>query len=151
VEKVARKELKRLERMPETAAEYSMVRTYLEWLTELPWATAPEAPIDLAEARRVLDEDHFGLEKVKQRILEYLAVRKLNPSGRPDPVFCRTAGGRQDVARAEHRAGNRARVRARKPGWRARRSRDPRPSPYVHRRATRTIIQNLRKRARATA
>jgi len=87
VEKVARKELKRLERMPETAAEYSMVRTYLEWLTELPWATAPEAPIDLAEARRILDEDHFGLEKVKQRILEYLAVRKLNPSGR-GPILC---------------------------------------------------------------
>jgi ATP-dependent Lon protease len=87
VEKTARKELKRLERMPETAAEYSMVRTYLEWLTELPWAAAQETAIDVGEARRVLDEDHFGLEKIKKRILEYLAVRKLNPSGR-SPILC---------------------------------------------------------------
>jgi ATP-dependent Lon protease len=87
VEKIARKELKRLERMPEAAAEYSMVRTYLEWLIELPWKSDPEPPIDIAEARRILDEDHFGLEKVKRRILEYLAVRKLNPSGR-SPILC---------------------------------------------------------------
>jgi ATP-dependent Lon protease len=87
VDKAARKELKRLERMPESAAEYSMLRTYLEWLTELPWANEAEAPIDIAQARRVLDEDHFGLEKIKKRILEYLAVRKLNPSGR-GPILC---------------------------------------------------------------
>jgi ATP-dependent Lon protease len=87
VEKAARKELKRLERMPEAAGEYSMVRTYLEWLIELPWAAQPEPPIDIAEARRVLDEDHFGLEKIKRRILEYLAVRKLNPEGR-SPILC---------------------------------------------------------------
>src|SRR5689334_21328937 len=87
VEKVARKELKRLERMPEAAGEYSMVRTYLEWLIELPWALEPEPPIDIAEARRVLDADHFGLAKLKTRILEYLAVRKLNPEGR-SPILC---------------------------------------------------------------
>jgi ATP-dependent Lon protease len=87
VEKAARKELKRLERMPEAAGEYSMVRTYLEWLIELPWKPAPEAPIDIAEARRILDADHYGLEKVKKRILEYLAVRKLNPNGR-SPILC---------------------------------------------------------------
>jgi ATP-dependent Lon protease len=87
VEKQARKELKRLERMPEAAGEYSMVRTYLEWLTELPWAPDPGVPIDLNEARRILDADHFGLEKVKRRILEYLAVRKLNPSGK-SPILC---------------------------------------------------------------
>jgi ATP-dependent protease La len=87
VEKAARKELKRLERMPEGAAESSMVRTYLEWLTELPWRTEEAAPIDIAEARRILDEDHFGLEKIKRRILEYLAVHKLNPSGR-SPILC---------------------------------------------------------------
>ena len=87
VDKAARKELKRLERMPEAAGEYSMVRTYLEWLTELPWANDPGAPIDIAEARRILDEDHFGLEKIKRRILEYLAVRKLNPEGR-SPILC---------------------------------------------------------------
>jgi ATP-dependent Lon protease len=87
VEVAARKELKRLERMPEAAAEYSMVRSYLEWLTELPWAADPGPPIDIAEARRILDEDHFGLEKIKKRILEYLAVRKLNPAGR-GPILC---------------------------------------------------------------
>jgi ATP-dependent Lon protease len=87
VDKIARKELKRLERMPEGAGEASMVRTYLEWLTELPWAVATEAPIDIAAARRTLDEDHFGLDKIKKRILEYLAVRKLNPAGR-GPILC---------------------------------------------------------------
>ncbi|HTT39360.1 MAG TPA: endopeptidase La, partial [Burkholderiales bacterium] len=87
VDKAARKELRRLERMPEQAAEYSMVRTYLEWLTELPWTVPQEASIDIAEARGVLDADHFGLEKIKKRILEYLAVRKLNPNGR-GPILC---------------------------------------------------------------
>src|SRR3954452_3808741 len=64
-----------------------MVRTYLEWLIELPWGLDAGAPIDIAEARRILDEDHFGLEKIKRRILEYLAVRKLNPEGR-SPILC---------------------------------------------------------------
>ena len=87
VEKQARKELKRLERMPDAAGEYSMIRTYLEWLIELPWAPDPETPIDITEARRILDADHYGLEKVKRRILEFLAVRKLNPSGK-SPILC---------------------------------------------------------------
>ncbi|TMI05274.1 MAG: endopeptidase La, partial [Betaproteobacteria bacterium] len=87
VEKQARKELKRLERMPEAAGEYSMIRTYLDWLIELPWAADPATPIDIAEARRILDEDHYGLEKIKRRILEFLAVRKLNPSGK-SPILC---------------------------------------------------------------
>ncbi|MEO6973279.1 MAG: endopeptidase La [Rhodoferax sp.] len=87
VEQVARKELKRLGRMSDASGESSTLRTYLEWLTELPWASAPELVIDIAEARRILDQDHFGLEKVKKRILEYLAVRKLNPAGR-SPILC---------------------------------------------------------------
>ena len=87
VEEQARKELRRLERMPEAAAEYSMVRTYLDWLIELPWALPEEKPIDIAEARRILDEDHYGLEKIKRRIIEYLAVRKLAPQGRA-PILC---------------------------------------------------------------
>jgi ATP-dependent Lon protease len=87
VEKQAHKELKRLERMPEGAGEYSMVRTYLDWLIELPWAADAEDAIDIAEARKILDDDHYGLEKVKKRILEYLAVRKLNPSGK-SPILC---------------------------------------------------------------
>jgi ATP-dependent Lon protease len=73
--------------MPEASGEHSMIRTYLEWLTELPWEAEPQPPIDIAEARRVLDEDHYGLEKIKRRILEYLAVRKLNPAGR-SPILC---------------------------------------------------------------
>jgi ATP-dependent Lon protease len=85
--KHAERELKRLQRAGEGGNEYSMLRTYLEWLTELPWKPVPQQPIDLAEARRVLDEDHFGLEKVKRRILEYLAVRKLNPEGK-SPILC---------------------------------------------------------------
>ncbi|MBL8533878.1 MAG: endopeptidase La [Betaproteobacteria bacterium] len=85
--KHARKELKRLERMNENSGESSMVRTYLEWLTELPWKLDAAVPIDIARARRVLDEDHFGLEKIKRRILEHLAVRKLNPEGK-SPILC---------------------------------------------------------------
>ena len=87
IEKVARKELKRLERMPDSSGEYSMIRTYLDWLTELPWRDDAGPAIDIAEARRILDADHFGLEKVKRRILEYLAVHKLNPSGK-SPILC---------------------------------------------------------------
>jgi ATP-dependent Lon protease len=87
VAKHANKELKRLQRMQEGGGEYGMLRTYLEWLTELPWKAEPSKPIDIAEARKVLDEDHYGLEKVKRRILEYLAVRKLNPEGK-SPILC---------------------------------------------------------------
>jgi ATP-dependent Lon protease len=87
VYKHAIKELKRLQRMGEGSAEGSMLRTYLEWLAELPWKDLPQKEIDIGEARRVLDEDHFGLDKIKRRILEHLAVRKLNPSGK-SPILC---------------------------------------------------------------
>jgi ATP-dependent Lon protease len=83
----AKKELKRLERMPDASAEYSMARTYVEWLAELPWRVGEPPAIDLAAARRVLDEDHYGLEKIKRRIVEFLAVRKLAPSGHA-PILC---------------------------------------------------------------
>jgi ATP-dependent Lon protease len=87
VEDQAKRELRRLERMPEAAAEYGMIRTYLDWLIELPWKLPPEEPIDLKEARRILDEDHYGLDKIKRRIVEYLAVRKLAPEGKA-PILC---------------------------------------------------------------
>ena len=87
VETHARRELARLERMPDASSEYSMSVSYLEWLTELPWALPQEAPIDIAQARQILDEAHFGLDKVKRRILEYLGVRKLNPNGKA-PILC---------------------------------------------------------------
>src|ERR1700724_3862215 len=73
--------------MPEAAGEAGMVRTYRDWLIELPWALPEEKPIDIKEARRILDEDHFGLEKIKGRIIEYLAVRKLAPQGKA-PILC---------------------------------------------------------------
>jgi len=87
VEEQARRELKRLERMPEGAGEASMIRTYLDLLTELPWSTLSEGVIDIEHARRVLDEDHYGLAKIKRRILEFLAVRKLAPEGK-SPILC---------------------------------------------------------------
>ena len=87
VESQANKELARLERMPEGAAEYGMARTYVDWLIDLPWSVTTKRAIDVAEARRVLDEDHFGLAKVKRRILEYLAVQKLKPGGK-SPILC---------------------------------------------------------------
>ena len=87
VEEQARKELKRLQRMSEASPEHGMVRNYLDWLVALPWGKADAEDIDIERARTVLDEDHYGLEKVKRRILEYLAVRKLNPQGR-SPILC---------------------------------------------------------------
>src|SRR5205823_10870042 len=87
IDEQARKELRRLERMPEAAAEYGMIRTYLDTLIELPWALPEEKPIDIAEARRILDEDHYGLQKIKRRIIEHLAVRKLAPQGKA-PILC---------------------------------------------------------------
>ncbi len=87
VEKQASKELKRLERMSDGSAEYSMARTYLDWLIEVPWKAPEAGSIDIAEARRILAEDHYGLDMVKKRILEFLAVRKLNPDGH-GPILC---------------------------------------------------------------
>jgi ATP-dependent Lon protease len=86
-EEQAQRELNRLERMPEQAAEYSMTRTYLEWLLAMPWSKVDPEQVDIEQARKILDEDHYGLAKVKRRILEFLAVRKLNPEGR-SPILC---------------------------------------------------------------
>jgi len=113
-ERQARRELSRLERMPEAAAEYGMTRNYLDWLVELPWKKPEPKDIDIAEARRILEEDHYGLDKVKRRILEYLAVRKLAPEGK-SPILCfvgppgvgKTSLG-QSIARATGRAFTRA-------------------------------------------
>jgi len=87
VAKQAEKEFKRLQRMSDGSSEYSMVRTYLDWLAELPWKTPAPDVIDVAQARQVLDDDHFGLGQVKKRIIEFLAVRKLKPDGH-GPILC---------------------------------------------------------------
>jgi ATP-dependent Lon protease len=85
--KAAERELSRLEKLPPAAAEHGVIRTYLEWLVELPWSKTTEDDLDIAHAREVLDADHYDLEKVKDRILEYLAVRKLKPDS-PGPILC---------------------------------------------------------------
>ncbi|MGN6557552.1 MAG: endopeptidase La [Solirubrobacterales bacterium] len=85
--KAAERELSRLEKLPPAAAEHGVIRTYLEWLVELPWSKETEDNLDLGHAREVLDADHYDLEKIKDRILEYLAVRKLNQSS-PGPILC---------------------------------------------------------------
>jgi ATP-dependent Lon protease len=86
-QKEALRELDRLSKMPPAAAEYTVARTYLDWLLALPWSKQTTDNLDIAEARRVLDEDHSGLEKVKDRILEYLAVKSMRPAGK-DPILC---------------------------------------------------------------
>jgi len=87
IEQQTRKELQRLQRMPAASSEFSMLHTYLEWMTELPWRLPEDKPIDLHAAREILEADHFGLERIKQRIIEFLAVQKLKPHGRA-PILC---------------------------------------------------------------
>jgi ATP-dependent Lon protease len=109
VETEVLRELSRFERMPEMAAERSMVRTYLDWMVELPWSVSSEEQIDLPRAREILDADHYDLERVKKRIVEFLAVRKLKPEGK-SPILCfvgppgvgKTSLG-QSIARAMNR------------------------------------------------
>src|SRR5450432_410618 len=84
---VAKKQLKRLRSMQVGSAEYTVVRTYLDWILDLPWSNQTDDNMDIAEVRRVLDEDHYGLEKVKKRIVEYLAVRKLKKD-KKGPILC---------------------------------------------------------------
>ena len=86
-EKEATKQLRRLDQMHPDSAESAVVRTYLDWLVDMPWNKATRDVIDIQKARKVLDEDHYGLEKIKDRILEYLSVRKLNP-GMKGPILC---------------------------------------------------------------
>jgi ATP-dependent Lon protease len=87
VRKEAERELSRLEKLPPGAPDYNVIRTYLDYVLELPWKNASEESLDIAHARKVLDEDHFGLKDVKERILEHLGVLKLNPNAKA-PILC---------------------------------------------------------------
>ncbi|MEE9295093.1 MAG: endopeptidase La [Phycisphaerae bacterium] len=109
VEAAAHRELDRLATIPQASPEYSVAADYLNWLSSLPWSVSTEDRIDIEKAGKTLDQDHYGLEKVKKRILEFLAVRKLNPDGR-GPILCfagppgvgKTSLG-QSIARALNR------------------------------------------------
>ena len=149
-EKEARRELDRMRRMPIQAAEYSVIKTYLDLMVSLPWQTITEDNLDIDHARQVLDEDHYGLDEIKERILEFLAVRKLRAdrkddggrrrSARQNPprarrrgaLLCRPAGRRQDKSGHQHRPGHGPQVCAPCAGRRARRSRYSRLSPHLH-------------------
>jgi len=87
VKSEAQRELGRLDKLPTVSPEYSVIRTYLDVMTELPWSESTKDALDVNRARRILDEDHYDLDKVKRRILEYLAVRKLSPESR-GPILC---------------------------------------------------------------
>jgi ATP-dependent Lon protease len=119
VEKVANKELNRLKTIPAASSEYTVARTYLDWIADLPWSKMSEDNLDIENARKVLDTDHYGIQKVKKRILEYLAVR--------------------NVARRVDRQGRRPQVRPPVAGRRARRSGDPRSPAHVRRRPPRPL------------
>ena len=87
--------------------EHSSLRTYFDWLVELPWSVLTKEEIDLPKAREILDADHYGLEKVKKRIIEFLAVRKLKPRGKqPHPVLGRPSGSRKNLSWPKHRPGD---------------------------------------------
>ncbi|MDQ1300399.1 MAG: ATP-dependent Lon protease, partial [Chloroflexota bacterium] len=100
-EKEARRELDRMRKMPNQAAEYSVIKTYLDWMVTLPWNVITEDNLDIAHARQVLEEDHFGLAKIKDRILEFLAVRKLRLERRAEEDGEATPAVPQDQIRRE--------------------------------------------------
>ena len=112
-DKQARRELERLAQTPPAAAEHSVIRSYLEWMTDLPWSTLSEDRLDIKEARRILDEDHCGLEKIKDRILEYIAVLSLKKDLK-GPILCLVGPpgtGKTSLGRSIARALNREFVR----------------------------------------
>jgi ATP-dependent Lon protease len=85
-DKQAKRELDRLSRLPTAAAEYGVIRTYLDWMITLPWSITTDDNLDISHARQILDQDHYGLEDIKERILEYLAVRKLRQERKDEPM-----------------------------------------------------------------
>ena len=138
VEKEAEKQLRRLERMHPDAAESSVVRTYLDWMVELPWSKETKDNSDIGKAKKILDEDHYDLEKVKERILEYLAVRKLKEKMK-GPILCFVGPpgvGKTSLGQV-HRPRHGAEVHPHVPGRHAGRGGDPRTPPDLRRCAAR--------------
>ena len=136
--KEALRELERLSRMSPAAAEYTVTRTYLDWVVSLPWNKRSEGEIDLVKAKQVLDNDHYDLEKVKDRILEYLAVRKMKPDLK-GPILCFVGPpgvGKTSLGKSIASAPG-AQVPPPEPGRHARRGGDPRAPPHLHRRPAR--------------
>ena len=133
------KEIDRMSRIPSASPEVGVIRTYVDWLVGLPWNVATDDRLDIKEAAKILDEDHHGLEKVKERILEYLAVRALASTIR-SPILCFVGppGVGKTSLRQERRPGDGPEVRPDEPRRRPRRGRDPRPPAHVHRRAARS-------------
>jgi ATP-dependent Lon protease len=104
-EKEARRELDRMRKMPSQAAEYTVIKTYLDWMVNLPWSVSTPDNLDIAHARQVLDEDHYGLEEIKDRILEFLAVRKLRMERKAEAEAAagdNTNGNKQDDHLVDH-------------------------------------------------
>ncbi len=109
VKREADKQLRRLEQMHPESSEASLVRTYLDWLVDLPWSKKTKDNLNIKKAKQVLDEDHYNLEKIKERILEYLAVNKLRrKTQRTDSLFRRPSGSRQNLLGTIHRSFARA-------------------------------------------
>ena len=143
VRKAVEREVDKLERTSDQSPETGWIRTWLDTVLEIPWGVESEDRLDIAEASRILEADHDGLEDVKERILEHLAVRKLQAERGLAPVDGRGSGAilalvgppgrRQDVARRVRGQRPRAQVRPGLAGRRARRGRDPRPPPHLRR------------------
>ena len=140
VEKVATKELNRLKTIPAASSEYTVARTYLDWIADLPWTKQSDDNLDIENARATLDADHYGIQKVKKRILEYLAVRKLK-NDMKGPILCLVGppGRRQDVARPVHRPRRGPQVRPPLARRRARRGGDSRAPAHLRRRPPRPL------------
>ncbi len=135
VKKEALKELGRLARMSPMAADYGVTRNYVEWLAVLPWAKTSGGEVDILKAKEILDTDHYDLQKVKDRILDFLSVRRLKPTMKGPILVLRRASGRgQDFAGSLDCAGAGTKVRSHFARRSARRGRDPRASPHLYRR-----------------